>query len=835
MSLSIRYAKYLWLLTLGLIFLQPVMAADLDCSTANNINVPVAECEALLDFYDSTGGPDWNINTNRDTDTDICSWYGITCANIAWQDRVVTINLWDRASLSNNLQGVLPAWLSALTELFYFSLAPEPGLVWTLPSERSSLTKILDFQIAGTNISGELPSSWSSWTDMWEFVIVNTNISGELPSEWSTWTDISVFNIENTNISGELPSEWSTWTNIYIFNIQNTNISGELPSEWSTWTNMLIFTIENTNISGELPSEWSTWTNIQTFVIENTNISGELPSEWSTWTNIRNFRVPSNNISWMLPDSRWARWTVGGFDVQNNKIYGHIPESWMTYLNSDNRFLVAYNCLWDHEYTQDQQDWIAIHTIYDPQDTCAQTDVSITKTSDVYLVETGSIIQYEIQYHNSWYTALWAIIYENPGTWLSIISATQPYTLATNKEYWIPWDLCYDQLYNYNTWYYLTLLDARVATTYDWMLISTLQEYVEGWLWYMGADWGAYFIDEGVILWEWHDSFQEFMILEGIDMTGDPDCWYVDGDLIVTYVFAIWDIASHTSWLIHIVWEIADMITTWQTTIQNTVSIHIQNPETNYDNNTYTTTNYFSFSPPVYGCTDPQALNHDSDAQEDDGSCEYPNEEEEDVPSSWGWWWVTITQDHCPDGDFSGSYYDGLCDAPSADSGVDTPSHHPSPSPSNICDIYDDKSSIDGFVDIIDTPYYDAVALLVDNCLVHGYYNKGEQFGIGQATKISEVYKVFARISRLPISQQVTSIHRSDVYKIAGESLWLRDGIDVSQSPESYATQDDIRRITINYLRVVKGLDIQYRSIDIPQSMTREDFAIFIKTIIQNI
>jgi hypothetical protein len=48
-----------------------VHAASLDYSTASNVNVPVAECEALLDLYDSTNGPAWTNNTNWDADTDV--------------------------------------------------------------------------------------------------------------------------------------------------------------------------------------------------------------------------------------------------------------------------------------------------------------------------------------------------------------------------------------------------------------------------------------------------------------------------------------------------------------------------------------------------------------------------------------------------------------------------------------------------------------------------------------------------------------------------------------------------------------------------------------------
>ncbi len=92
-----------------------VHAATLDCSTATNINVPVGECQALLDLYDSTNGPSWTSAWWWDTDSNVCTWQGISCSNIAGQDRVTSISL-----QSNNLNGSLPSSLSTLDQYTKF-------------------------------------------------------------------------------------------------------------------------------------------------------------------------------------------------------------------------------------------------------------------------------------------------------------------------------------------------------------------------------------------------------------------------------------------------------------------------------------------------------------------------------------------------------------------------------------------------------------------------------------------------------------------------------------------------------------------------------------------
>ena len=232
---------------------QPVQAATLDCSTASNINVPVQECEALLDLYDDTNGWSRTNATNWDTDTNICTWNGIGCTSAPWSSTVTRVTNIDLQS--NNLVGTLPVSLSALDQIQYFYVH-DNQLIWELPSERS------------------------------------------------TWTGILQFHVYDNQLIWELPSERSTWTNILEFHAGNNQLVWELPSERLTWTNMLQFFAGNNQLVWELPSERLTWTNIQYFYVHDNQLIWELPSERSTWTNIQKFEVDNNLIQGYVPDSR---------------------------------------------------------------------------------------------------------------------------------------------------------------------------------------------------------------------------------------------------------------------------------------------------------------------------------------------------------------------------------------------------------------------------------------------------------------------------------------------------------------------------------------------------
>ena len=57
-------------------------ADDFNCATATNINVLPSECSALTDLYVSTQGGGRTTSTNWNTNTDVCTRYGISCIDI---------------------------------------------------------------------------------------------------------------------------------------------------------------------------------------------------------------------------------------------------------------------------------------------------------------------------------------------------------------------------------------------------------------------------------------------------------------------------------------------------------------------------------------------------------------------------------------------------------------------------------------------------------------------------------------------------------------------------------------------------------------------------------
>ena len=118
--------------------------------------IPASEQQALIDIYNSTNGNNWVYKQNWLTNSDACTWYGITCNSA--KTNVENIEL-----QQNGLTGSLPNSIGNFPELNFLSLDIAPNHIGgTLPASIGNLTKMTLFSIASQNFVGDIPESFGN-------------------------------------------------------------------------------------------------------------------------------------------------------------------------------------------------------------------------------------------------------------------------------------------------------------------------------------------------------------------------------------------------------------------------------------------------------------------------------------------------------------------------------------------------------------------------------------------------------------------------------------------------------------------------------------------------
>ena len=153
------------------------------------------EREALIAFYNATGGDNWTRNDNWCSDKPVREWYGIITNEYG---RVCMLNI-----PSKNLSGSIPAELGNLSSLKQLDLKNNQ-LSGSIPAELGNLSTIEVLNLSENQLSGSIPAEIVRLTNLETMSLCWNYLTGELPSGidkmniWTTmWPNIIEQNADN--------------------------------------------------------------------------------------------------------------------------------------------------------------------------------------------------------------------------------------------------------------------------------------------------------------------------------------------------------------------------------------------------------------------------------------------------------------------------------------------------------------------------------------------------------------------------------------------------------------------------------------------------------------
>jgi hypothetical protein len=185
------------------------------------IGIPYHERQALLAFYNSTGGDSW---TNRsgwkepplETDGFAAygtegTWYGVT-VDITRPPEMHPVTVKVINLSNNNLSGTLPANLGNLTNLI--SLTVNGAVGGSLPASMVSLLKLQVLSVSESNLEGSIPAWLGSMPVLNVLELSRNRLSGTIPPGLGNCKSLSSFSISLNAVVGPIPSEFTNLTNL---------------------------------------------------------------------------------------------------------------------------------------------------------------------------------------------------------------------------------------------------------------------------------------------------------------------------------------------------------------------------------------------------------------------------------------------------------------------------------------------------------------------------------------------------------------------------------------------------------------------------------------------
>lgn len=280
--------------------------------------VPHDERRALIRIYQETGGTQWHNDEGwlGELGTE-CDWYGVVCQEVNGRPRVHALQLG-----SNNLQGELPGYLAALSELVSLGLAGN-RLSGRVPTDLWFLDSLEGLFISDNDFSGPIPNRLLTLENRTLDLSGNRFDGYLIENLQATAAYQKTLVLSHNLLQATPPPAWREGFPIERLDLSSNRLSGKLDASHLP-AELIEFDVSNntlTRVTGldalDAPD------------FESLDLSRNRIDTWPENPDQQPFEkldLSHNRLSAPLPE--WlASLPLTVLDVSNNDIAGQLPES----------------------------------------------------------------------------------------------------------------------------------------------------------------------------------------------------------------------------------------------------------------------------------------------------------------------------------------------------------------------------------------------------------------------------------------------------------------------------------------------------------------------------
>jgi len=295
--------------------------------------IPNLECQALYAIYNSTGGEEWDDNTNWLSTEPAGDWYGVTVED----GHVTRIDIKD-----NDLDGPLPSEIGNLVSLKWLHLN-QNSLSGEIPPELGNLVNLIWLDLPSNQLTGDIPPELGNLSSLERLNLSsNYTLGGEIPPEIGNLGSLLHLELRGLDLTGEIPPELGDLAELRLLYLDVNDLTGEIPPELGNLTKLHTMYISSNQLNGEIPPELGNLNSLQQLYMQSNQLSGAIPSELGNLGNLQKLFLNNNSLCGVIPDELGNLNSIENIHLGYNCLYGDLPAFLGTPPDNLN---LSYNCI----------------------------------------------------------------------------------------------------------------------------------------------------------------------------------------------------------------------------------------------------------------------------------------------------------------------------------------------------------------------------------------------------------------------------------------------------------------------------------------------------------
>lgn len=339
--------------------------AEIDSiKTIPDLGTAETDRDALIAFYNATGGPNWINKTNWCSDKPLNEWYGvITNSNgrlselnldfnnlqgdmpreFATLTNLKSLNLqvnqlsgsiptefgnltcleWLNLT-SNKLTGSIPAELGKLVNLNNLYL-PNNQITGTIPTEIRRLNKLINLCLSGNQLTGPIPAELGTLLKLKGLLLSYNQLTGTIPLALFELSDLNELWLNDNKLNGIIPGELAQLSKLQSLCLARNPFSGTIPSELFQMSNLTRLDLSGIKFSGTIPSELGRLSNLEYLYLYDNSFSGSIPPELGNLSNLKTLSLMLNELTGSIPPELGKLSKLQYLSINSNFLTGAIP------------------------------------------------------------------------------------------------------------------------------------------------------------------------------------------------------------------------------------------------------------------------------------------------------------------------------------------------------------------------------------------------------------------------------------------------------------------------------------------------------------------------------
>jgi hypothetical protein len=228
---------------------------------------------------------------------------------------------------ANGFTSTLSSEMANLSNLKFLGLDQLVGLSGTLPDSFKSLSRLQEFYLRNTQISGKFFEIATHWSDLKNLDLSQTQITGTIPTTIGLFSNMERMSFDDSKIDmTNIPSEIGLLTNLRKLSLwSNAGDGGIIPTEFGNLLALNSAHIRGSNFTGPIPSELGRLTDIENLTLEGGGLTGSVPSEIGLLTKLTELSLFGNELEGTLPAGLGNIKGLKRLGIHFNELYGSIP------------------------------------------------------------------------------------------------------------------------------------------------------------------------------------------------------------------------------------------------------------------------------------------------------------------------------------------------------------------------------------------------------------------------------------------------------------------------------------------------------------------------------